>query len=424
MRPITSERYPLAGPAYQLTLKLTAGAAPDFCGRPLAGPVRGTRWRALGSRCVRAIRYFVVRATLPEPLAALRALMLNLRWSWHSGTRELFAAIDPAGRAEAGRDPTALLGEVPPEHLARLAADPGYLARLGEAASELEEYLTGPRWYQRGADELAGAPAAVAYFSPEYGIASALPQYSGGLGILAGDHLKAASDLGVPLIGVGLLYRHGYFSQSLSAEGWQQEHYPGTDPNGLPLTLLREDGGAPVRVAVTLAEGWVLAAQVWLAQVGRVPLLLLDSYVEENEPALREVTDRLYGGGSEHRLRQELLLGIGGVRAVRAFCALTGHPQPEVFHTNEGHAGFLGLERIREYAQAGLSFDEAIEVCRAGTVFTTHTPVAAGIDRFPRTLVEQHFSGRPATRRCPPTGCSRWARRPTRAAIRRCSTWP
>ena len=137
----------------------------------------------------------------------------------------------------------------------------------------------------------------------------------------------------------------------------------------------------------------MLAAQVWLAQVGRVPLLLLDSYVEENEPALREVTDRLYGGGSEHRLRQELLLGIGGVRAVRAFCALTGHPQPEVFHTNEGHAGFLGLERIREYAQAGLSFDEAIEVCRAGTVFTTHTPVAAGIDRFPRTLVEQHFSG-------------------------------
>ena len=163
---------------------------------------------------MRAIRRFVVRATLPEPLAALRALMLNLRWSWHSSTRELFAAIDPAGRAEAGRDPTALLGEVPPEHLAQLAADPGYLARLAEAASELEEYLTGPRWYQLGPDELTGAPAAVAYFSPEYGIASALPQYSGGLGILAGDHLKAASDLGVPLIGVGLLYRHGYFSQS------------------------------------------------------------------------------------------------------------------------------------------------------------------------------------------------------------------
>src|SRR5215468_5371212 len=319
--------------------------------------------------------------------------MLNLRWSWHAGTRELFAAIDPAGRAEAGRDPTALLGEVPPEHLARLAADPGYLARLAGAASELEEYLSGPRWYQRSAEELTGAPAAVAYFSPEYGIAGALPQYSGGLGILAGDHLKAASDLGVPLIGVGLLYRHGYFTQSLSAEGWQQEHYPGADPNGLPLTLLREAGGSPVRVAVTLAEGWVLAAQIWLAQVGRVPLLLLDSYIEENEPALREVTDRLYGGGSDHRLHQELLLGIGGVRAVRRFCELTGRPQPEVFHTNEGHAGFLGLERIRELTMSGLSFAEALTACRAGTVFTTHTPVSAGIDRFARELIERQFGG-------------------------------
>jgi starch phosphorylase len=342
---------------------------------------------------VRAIRCFTIRATLPEPLAELRGLMLNLRWSWHAGTRELFAALDPAARAEAGRDPIALLGEVPPEHLAQLAADPGYLARLNEMAAGLEEYLTGPRWYQRSADELAGAPATVAYFSPEYGITSALPQYSGGLGILAGDHLKAASDLGVPVIGVGLLYRHGYFSQSLSAEGWQLERYPEADPNGLPLTLLRDAGGAPVRVSITMAEGRALAAQVWLAQVGRVPLLLLDSYVEENEPSLQEVTDRLYGGGTEHRLRQELLLGIGGVRAVRAFCALTGHPPPEVFHTNEGHAGFLGLERIREYAQAGLSFDEAIEVCRAGTVFTTHTPVPAGIDRFPRALLEPNFTG-------------------------------
>lgn len=346
---------------------------------------------------MRAIRRFTIRATLPEPLAALRELMLNLRWSWHAGTRELFAAIDPAGREEAGRDPTALLGEVPPEHLAELAADPDYLQRLADAATDLREYLAGPRWYQLsagGPDGRAGdAPAAVAYFSPEYGIAAALPQYSGGLGILAGDHLKAASDLGVPLIGVGLLYRHGYFSQSLSAEGWQLERYPAGDPNGLPLRLLRDAGGSPVRVSVSLAEDRVLTAQVWLAQVGRVPLLLLDSYVEVNEPALREVTDRLYGGGSEHRLRQELLLGIGGVRAVRAFCALSGHPQPEVFHTNEGHAGFLGLERIREYAEAGLAFDEAIELCRAGTVFTTHTPVAAGIDRFARDLVERHFSG-------------------------------
>jgi starch phosphorylase len=234
-------------------------------------------------------------------------------------------------------------------------------------------------------------PRAIAYFSPEYGITAVLPQYSGGLGILAGDHLKSASDLGVPIIGVGLLYRHGYFTQSLSADGWQAERYPADDPNGLPLTLLRHPDGDPVRVSVALADGSKLTAQVWLARVGRVPLLLLDSYLEENEPALHEVTDRLYGGGTEHRLRQELLLGIGGVRAVRAFCAITGHPEPEVFHTNEGHAGFLGLERIREYLAAGLSFDEALELSRAGTVFTTHTPVPAGIDRFPRELIERYF---------------------------------
>ncbi len=199
----------------------------------------------------------------------------------------------------------------------------------------------------------------------------------------------------MPLIGVGLLYRHGYFTQSLSADGWQAERYPSDDPNGQPLELLRDATGSAVRVAVGLPAGRQLSAQVWVAQVGRIPLLLLDSYLEENEPDLHEVTDRLYGGGSDHRLRQELLLGIGGMRAVRAFCALTGHPSPEVFHTNEGHAGFLGLERIREYAERGLSFEEAIEVCRAGTVFTTHTPVPAGIDRFGRELVRQHFDDDP-----------------------------
>ena len=278
--------------------------------------------------------------------------------------------------------------QVPQERLASLAADRRFLRRLSNAADDLRDYLAGPHWYQ-AAGELDAPPAGIAYFSPEYGITAALPQYSGGLGILAGDHLKAASDLGVPLIGVGLLYRHGYFTQSLSAEGWQAERYPASDPNGLPLALLRDDQGSPVRVTVGLAGGAALAAQIWIARVGRIPLLLLDSYVEENEPALREVTDRLYGGGSDHRLRQELLLGIGGVRAVRAFCAITSHPEPEVFHTNEGHAGFLGLERIREYVERGLSFDAAIEMCRAGTVFTTHTPVPAGIDRFSRELMER-----------------------------------
>jgi starch phosphorylase len=350
---------------------------------------------------VRAIRRFTIRPLLPESLAPLRGLMLNLRWSWHPETLDLFAAIDPDGWERAGREPVPLLAEVSPERLASLAADRRYLRRLGDAVDELRDYVTGPRWYQND-PALAGAPAGVAYFSPEFGITAALPQYSGGLGILAGDHLKAGSDLGVPLIGVGLLYRHGYFTQSLSPEGWQTERYPAGDPNGLPLTLLRDGAGGAVRVNVALADGATLAAQVWIAQIGRVPLLLLDSYVEENEPTLREVTDRLYGGGSEHRLRQELLLGIGGVRAVRAFCALTAYPEPEVFHTNEGHAGFLGLERIREYVGQGLTFDEALEMCRAGTVFTTHTPVPAGIDRFSRDLVAGQFDA--ATAPALPTG--------------------
>jgi starch phosphorylase len=340
---------------------------------------------------VRAIRRFTIHPALPEALDPLRALMLNLRWSWHPATRSLFASIDPANAELAEQDPVALLGKVPQDRLTALAGDPGFLGRLSAASADLADYLSEPRWYQA---ESAGGqmPAAIAYFSPEYGVTAALPQYSGGLGILAGDHLKAASDLGVPLIGVGLLYRHGYFTQSLSPEGWQAERYPASDPNGLPLTMLRDGGGSPVRIEVALADGAVLAAQVWVAQVGRVPLLLLDSYVEENGPDLREVTDRLYGGGTDHRLAQELLLGIGGVRAVRAYCAITGHPEPEVFHTNEGHAGFLGLERIREYTRDGLSFDEALELSRAGTVFTTHTPVPAGIDRFPRDLVARQFA--------------------------------
>ena len=344
----------------------------------------------LRSHSVRAIRRFTIHPVLPEPLAPLQSLMLNLRWSWHSDTMDLFATIDPAGWERVGHDPGALLASVPPDRLASLAADRRFLRRLSDAVEDLREYTSAPRWYQ--SQDQRGAPPAVAYFSPEYGITAALPQYSGGLGILAGDHLKAASDLGVPLIGVGLLYRHGYFTQSLSAEGWQAERYPASDPNGLPLTLLRDGQGEQVKVRVTLAES-VLTAQVWVVQIGRVPLLLLDSHVEENDPELSEVTDRLYGGGSDHRLRQELLLGIGGVRAVRGFCAITSHAAPEVFHTNEGHAGFLGLERIREYVRQGLSFDEAIEMCRAGTVFTTHTPVPAGIDRFSRDLIERQFGG-------------------------------
>ncbi|TDD76865.1 alpha-glucan family phosphorylase [Actinomadura rubrisoli] len=355
---------------------------------------------------MKAIRRFTVRTVLPEPLRQLEELVLNLRWSWHHETLDLFRAVDPALWRSVRHDPVRLLGEVAPERLARLAGDRRFLRRLQDTAEDLHDYLTAPRWYQTRSEadapgppsppgaEPGGAPSAIAYFSPEYGITAALPQYSGGLGILAGDHLKTASDLGVPIIGVGLLYRHGYFSQSLSPDGWQLERYPPIDPNGLPLTLLREPDGTAVRISIGLPKGRDLHAQVWLARVGRVPKLLLDSDVEDNDQPARDVTDRLYGGGGDHRLLQEMLLGIGGVRAIRAYCRITGHDAPEVFHTNEGHAGFLGLERIRELvSEHGLTFDEALEATRAGTVFTTHTPVPAGIDRFPRELIQRYFGG-------------------------------
>ena len=337
---------------------------------------------------VRAIRRFTVRTVLPERLAALAELVLNLRWSWHAETLDLLESIDPPTWHAVGGDPGRMLGLVPHSRFTELSTDEQFLSRLDEAAENLRQYLNQDRWFQTLGDD---APKAIAYFSPEYGITAVLPQYSGGLGILAGDHLKTASDLGVPVIGVGLLYRRGYFNQSLSREGWQQERYPPVDPHGLPLTLLTEADGSPVMIPVRL-PGRDLQAQVWLCQVGRIPLLLLDSDVEGNAPAERDVTDRLYGGGSDHRFRQELLLGVGGIRAVRAFCRLTNHAKPEVYHMNEGHAGFLALERIRELVTASaLSFDEALEVVRSSTLFTTHTPVPAGIDRFPRSLVEHHF---------------------------------
>ncbi|GAB3208023.1 alpha-glucan family phosphorylase [Marinactinospora thermotolerans] len=343
---------------------------------------------------MKAIRRFTVRTVLPEELSQLGRLAANLRWAWHAPTREVFAAIDPEVWEAVEHDPLRLLGEVTSERLTELAADDGFRARLDEVAADLDAYLTEPRWYQNETGDGAPPPSAIAYFSAEYGLTAALPQYSGGLGILAGDHLKSASDLGVPVIGVGLLYRHGYFSQKLSPEGWQLEDYPEIDPRGLPMTQLQGADGEPVRISVGLPGGRALVAHVWVIKVGRVPLLLLDACQEMNDPELRSVTDRLYGGGTEHRLRQELLLGVGGVRAVRAYCELTGHPVPEVFHMNEGHAGFLGLERVREYVAAdGLTFEQALEATRTGTVFTTHTPVPAGIDRFPRDLVERHFSG-------------------------------
>jgi len=345
---------------------------------------------------VKALRRFTVRAHLPDRIAALAQLSTNLRWSWDTATQELFAGIDPEQWARVGRDPVALLGEVRPGRLDELAVDQGFLERLDHLAADLNEYLTKPLWYQElQAQADAVLPTGIGYFSMEFGVAEVLPIYSGGLGILAGDHLKAASDLGLPLIGVGLNYRSGYFRQSLSADGWQHENYPALDPQGLPLRLLtRPHDDSPVLVELAMPESRVLRARIWVAQVGRIPLLLLDSDIPENDHDMRHVTDRLYGGDQDHRIKQELLAGIGGVRAIRAYTAIAGLPSPDVFHMNEGHAGFLGLERIREYVQGDhLDFGTALAIVRASTLFTTHTPVPAGIDRFPLDMVERYFGG-------------------------------
>ncbi|GAA1177784.1 glycosyltransferase family 1 protein [Ornithinimicrobium humiphilum] len=337
-----------------------------------------------------------VRTALPETLSPLHDLALNLRWSWHPPTRDLFAGLDPELWESTGQDPVAILSSLRSEDMERLAADEDFVARVREVHEDLQRYLSTPRWYhEHGAGERDGRTLeAIAYFSPEFGITSVLPQYSGGLGILAGDHLKAASDQGIPIVGVGLFYKSGYFAQRFNADGWQQESYPVLDPDDLPLSLLREEDGAPVVIRLAMPHGGHLDAHVWRAQVGRVPLLLLDSDVESNDPSRREVTNRLYGGGGDQRLEQEMLLGIGGVRALRAHSRITGAPAPTVYHTNEGHAGFQGVERISELVtQHGLAFDEALQAVRAGTVFTTHTPVPAGIDRFAMEAIHAHFGG-------------------------------
>ena len=327
---------------------------------------------------MKAFRSFTVRARLPEALVPLQELAFNLRWSWDERTRDLFRWVDPE-LWEAHHDPVRVLSLVARDRLEALAGDSAFMSFLGEIHADLRRYLTVRRWFQnRGRSALVK----VAYFSPEFGIAEALPQYSGGLGILAGDHLKAASSLGLPMVGVGLLYREGYFRQHLNAEGWQEERYPVLDPHAMALSPVEG-----TKVTINLA-GQVLIAQIWVANIGRVKLFLLDADLDENPDDLRAITDRLYGGGTEHRLRQEILLGIGGVRALEVL-----GEDAQIFHSNEGHAGFLSLERIRHLiTRQGLSFLEAIEATRAGTIFTTHTPVPAGIDRFPAELMEKYFS--------------------------------
>ena len=333
---------------------------------------------------MKALRSFAVRASLPEPLSVLLTIATNLRWSWDARAIDLFRWVDNDAWERAEHDPVRMLGLVSKERFDQLAEDGPFMSFLASVADDLQGYLEEPRWFQ--GLKAKNLPKQIAYFSPEFGVSEALPIYSGGLGVLAGDHLKAASDLGIPLVAVGLLYRQGYFRQQLNADGWQQEHYPSLDPHGMPLSLLAGDDGVPLKIEVDLA-GARCVAQLWTATVGRVTLLLMDTDVEENDPDERVVTDRLYAGGGDHRLRQEIVLGIGGIRALQA----AGY-EPDVYHSNEGHAGFLGLERIRQLVQTtNLTFAEALEAVRAATVFTTHTPVPAGIDVYDVDLMERYF---------------------------------
>ncbi|HEX5501046.1 MAG TPA: alpha-glucan family phosphorylase [Thermomicrobiales bacterium] len=327
-------------------------------------------------------------ATLPPALARLADLADNLRWTWHPETADLFRRIDAAGWDAVGHNPVRLLAAAAPERLAAVAADPAYLADLDRAASDLDAYLAAAdTWFARTYPGRRPDAPPVAYFSLEFGLTACLPIFSGGLGVLAGDHLKSASDLGVPLVGVGLLYREGYFRQAVDGAGRQRESYAPADFATLPLRLERGPDGAPLTISVALPDAPVVA-RVWRARVGRVALYLLDADLAANRPAERAITARLYGGDQETRIRQELLLGLGGYRALAAL-----GPAPEVCHLNEGHAAFLGLERARRLMRdRGLTFAAALDAARPGLVFTTHTPVPAGHDYFPPALMARYFA--------------------------------
>jgi starch phosphorylase len=321
---------------------------------------------------------------LPDSLRPLADLVYNLRWTWNQKTRQLFRDLDPALWEASGRNPVLLLRRIERWRLDEAAHDEEFLARLRDALHDLYQYLSSPAWFQREHPE--SARLRVGYFAAEFGITECIPLYSGGLGILSGDHLKSASDLGVPLTGVGLLYRHGYFTQRISPEGLQVERYPVTEFENLPLT--GEFGADGRRLSVTLDfPGRQVQAEVWRADVGRVRLLLLDTRIEENRTEDQVITGALYAGDRETRLQQELVLGIGGLRALAALGL-----KPDVCHMNEGHAAFLVVERIRQLVrEEGIPFAEARRIARAGNVFTTHTPVPAGFDVFEPDLVRRYL---------------------------------
>ena len=324
---------------------------------------------------------------VPERLLPLFALSHDLRWTWRADLRALFESLDPEAWKRAGGNPVKLFREVPAERLWRAAEDAAYQEELLSMVSRLSEEDTAePR--HPAARELVARGERIAYFSAEFGLTEVLPIYAGGLGVLAGDHLKSSSDLGVPLVGVGIFYREGYFRQVVDAEGMQNEAYPTLEPDDLPLSVAETPDGSPPIVTVDLA-GRSVCLLVRLAKVGRVPLLLLDSNLPENEPIDREITARLYGGGHEMRLQQEIVLGIGGSRALEKVGIW-----PTIRHINEGHAAFVSLEKIRRLVHGEhLSFAEAREVATTGNIFTTHTPVPAGIDVFTPELLWKYFGG-------------------------------
>jgi starch phosphorylase len=333
---------------------------------------------------MRTIRSYNVVPSLPQRLSALKDIVYNLWWTWNLEARRLFMRMGEEEWEAVGHNPVAMLGVLPQKRLDQLAAEDGFLIHLDRVKGSLDEYLSAKTWYDQAVGDKPRST--IAYFSAEFGLHECLPIYSGGLGLLAGDHLKAASGLGLPLTGVGLFYYNGYFRQYLNADGWQQEFYHPNDCYNLPCVLVRDSRGEPVRIAVEYPKRTVYA-QILQVNVGRVQLFLLDANIPENRPEDRAITDQLYGGDHAHRLDQEILLGIGGYRALRALGR-----EPNVCHMNEGHSAFSALERIRVLVEErGWSFEQAREAVSAGNIFTTHTPVPAGNDEFHPDMIEPYF---------------------------------
>jgi starch phosphorylase len=337
----------------------------------------------------KTLRY-EVEPTLPGALQPLHTIAHNLWWSWQSDAVSLFIRLDPVLWRSTRHNPVLMLKRVPQQRLDDLAKDKQYLADLEEVAGRLQRHRERPGWFADAHTGGGTAPKTIAYFCAEFALTESLRIYSGGLGVLAGDHLKSASELGLPLIAVGLLYRHGYFQQYLTPDGWQMEDRPTQDFDKLPVSPVLAEDGKPVRVSVRMPKRDVTVA-LWRAEVGRVPLYLLDTDLRENSPEDRRITAQLYGGDMETRIQQEMVLGIAGVRALERIGI-----RPDVCHMNEGHSAFLALERVRNLiAKHGLTFDQARQAAMASHVFTTHTPVPAGIDRFPAELVRRYLADYP-----------------------------